>query len=231
MTNLPKSTIENRYKIVYPKRNQTEFQMFCLDDLIPEDHKVRDIWEFVEKMDIDVCYEQILSFQGIAGRSTTSPLVLLCIWIYAIMDGVISARKIEELCTHHNVYRWIAGGVPINRTMLSEFRSHNPEKFEELLISCLAVMVQANVLSDQDFSQDGTKVKANAGFNSFRREETLETLEKQIKQRIDDLEAEIKENPQKYDNRTQAAKKRAIKDRFQRIDAALDNLKKKETIR
>lgn len=220
------SSIKYRYKIAYPSRNQTEFQMFCLDSLIPEDHKVRAVWEFVEKMDIDICYEEISTFKGVAGRSTTSPLVLLCIWIYAIMDGVISARKIEELCTYHNVYKWIAGGVPINRTMLSEFRSENPEKFEELLISCLAVMVQANVINDQDFAQDGTKVKANAGFNSFRREETLENLQKQIKQRMDDLEAELKENPKKYDDRTQASKKRAIQERSERINKAIEELKK-----
>ena len=220
-----KSSVEYQYKILYPNRDQMQFQILCLDQLIPEDHKARAIWEFVDKMDIDACYNEILTFTNGVGRSTTSPKILLCLWIYAILDGNISARKIEELCDHHNVYKWIAGGVPINRTMLSDFRSKNPEKFHDLLTSCLAVMVKGGVLNDQDFSQDGMRVKANAGTSSFRREEALESLQKEMKQRIDALEEELKKDPKKYDARTEAAKKRAVRERSERIDEAMESLK------
>lgn len=225
MSNSSKSFIEKQYKILYPSRNQTEFQIYCLDDLIPKDHKVRALWEFVEKMDVDSCYDEIFTFEGAAGRSTTSPRILLALWIYAIMDGVISARKIIDLCKHHNVYRWIAGGVSVNRTMMSDFRSKNPAKFEELLTSCLAVMIKGGVIDDQDFAQDGTRVKANAGLSSFRREATLEKLQTEIIQRINALEAELEENPKKYDARTQAAQERAKRERSKRVDEALKNLK------
>ena len=218
------NTIAQRYKFLRPCRNQVEMQMICLDSLLPQDHKARAVWEFVEKMDLSPCFPEILSYKNEAGRSTTDPHVLLSLWIYSILDGNISARKIVELCLYHDAYKWIAGGTPINRTMLSEFRSNNPEKFEELLISCLAVMVQSNLISDQDFAQDGTKVKANAGFNSYRREGTLNVLEKEISDHIKHLESENVKNPQAYDARSQAAKKRAIQERSQRIDQALINL-------
>lgn len=224
MPNSIKSSIENRYKIIYPNRIQREFQMFCLDDLIPEDHKARAVWEFIERMNIDSCFDDILTFENAPGRSTTSPKVLLCLWIYSIMDGNISARKLEELCTYHNVYKWIAGNVPINRTMLSDFRSKNPEKFEEVLTDCLAVMVKAGVLNDQDFSQDGTRIKANAGMGSFRREKSLENLQAEIKQHINTLELELNTNPKSYDARTTAAKKRAVEERSQHVNKALENL-------
>src|SRR5580692_12373354 len=96
---------EYRYKVLCPNRIQIEFQMTCLDDLIPEDHRARAIWEFAEKMEIDACYDEILTYRGDVGRSTTAPKVLLCLWIYSIMDGNISARKLEELCKYHNVYK------------------------------------------------------------------------------------------------------------------------------
>jgi len=209
-------------------------QLKCLDDLLPPEHKARAVWEFVDKMDVTSCYGEILSFKSEAGRPTTSPKVLLCLWIYSILDGNISARKIEELCCYHDAYKWIAGGTPVNRTMISEFRSENPEKFEDLLTSCLAVMVKGNVISDQDFAQDGTRVKASAGFNSFHRDETLEALKKEISTRIKEMEAESSKNPNAYDLRSKAASEREAKKRSINIDQALENLKennKKKTKR
>jgi transposase len=219
------ASISQRYKLLNPCRNQIEMQMKSLDDLLPPEHKARAVWEFVDKMDITSCYGPILSFKNEAGRSTTSPKVLLCLWIYSILDGNISARKIDELCLYHDAYKWIAGGTPINRTMISEFRSLNPEKFEDLLTSCLAVMVKSNVISDQDFAQDGTRVKASAGFNSFHRDETLEALKKEISTRIIELETELSKNPSGYDLRSKAACEREAKKRSENIDQALENLK------
>ena len=141
------------------------------------------------------------------------------------MDGNISARKLEELCKYHNVYKWIAGNVPLNRTMISDFRSKNPKKFEELLTECLAVMVKSDILNDQDFSQDGTKVKACAGTSFLRREKSLKILKNDIKEHIKALELELNNNPKSYDARTIAAKKRAASERSQRIDEALKTLK------
>ena len=218
-------TIAQQYKLLNPCRNQVEMQLKSLDDLLPIDHKARAVWEFVEKMDLSACFEEILSYKNAAGRPTTSPKILLCLWIYSILDGNISARKIEELCLYHDAYKWIAGGTPINRTMISDFRSHNPDKFEDILTSCLAVMVQSNVLSDQDFSQDGTRVKANAGFNSFRREQTLEVLKDEMSRHIKQLDSENLKNPKAYETRSQAAQKRAIRERSERVDQALANLK------
>lgn len=218
----------HRFKLLNPSRNQVEMQMKCLDDLLPFDHKARAVWEYVEKMDIDTCLRNIHSYRDSAGRPTTSPKVLLCLWIYSIMDGNISARKIEDLCLYHDAYKWIAGGTPINRTMLSDFRSKHSEKFHDLLISCLAVMLQSNLISDQDFNQDGTRVKANAGFSLFHREKTLEALKQEIAEHIKELEEELYTNPNAYDARTKAAKVRAARERSERINQALENLEESQ---
>lgn len=224
MNQTHKSTIEAKYKLLYPIRNQTESKAISLDNLIPEDHRVRAVWEFVDQLNMDVCYKDIATLEHVAGRSTTSPKVLLCLWIYSMIDGNISARKLEELCEYHSVYKWIVGGVPINRTMLAEFRSKSPGKFEELLIESLVAMVKAGILTDKDFSQDGTRVKANAGMDSFRRETTLLKLHEEVEQYIKTLELELQKNPQQYEmkkiNRTQ---KQAQK-RSETIKEALKNL-------
>ena len=50
------------FKLRTACREQLEFQYCCLDQLVPEDHKVRFIWEFVYEMDLSVCLDDISSF-------------------------------------------------------------------------------------------------------------------------------------------------------------------------
>lgn len=219
------------YKTRGPVRNQLEMQFSCLDMLIPEDHPVRNIWDFIQEMDTRSCFDKIKSFIGCQGRSTTNPNILLTLWIYSLMDGNASARKLEELCKNHNVYKWIAGGAPINRTMLADFRSHDLFKFEDLLVSCLAVMLKHGVIKDEDFAQDGTRVKANAGFNSFRREDSLEKLEAELKTYIKQLEEEAKASESNYERRQKERKQQYAIEKRERVQKALDELKSAREVR
>lgn len=189
------------FKLNSANRSQYEFLSRCLDDLIPVDHKVRIIWDFVSNMDLSACFQDIFSIYKSSGRPSTDPKIVLTLWIYTIIDGNCSARKLDELCEKHDVYKWICGGVSVNRTSLAEFRSHNPRKFDDLLTECLAVMIKNGLISDTDFSQDGTRIKANAGFNSFRREATLKNLQVQLAAYIEELRKEEKMASNAYERR------------------------------
>lgn len=212
------------FKLKTSCRNQYEFQSFCLDDLIPDDHKARNVWDFVTNMDLSACFSEIMSTHGGSGRSSTDPKIILTLWIYTIMDGNCSARKLEELCQNHNVYKWICGGVSVNRTTLAEFRSTNPRKFDQLLTKCLAVMIKSDLITDSDFSQDGTRVKANAGLSSYRREDTLNELEAKLTRYIENLKKEEKSTPDAYEKRKVAQKERFASEKKKRVLAALANL-------
>jgi transposase len=200
------------FKTNGPCRTQVEFQFESLDSLLPKDHRARDIWTFVDAMDHTVCFNDIKTLNLQAGRSTTCPKILLAVWIYSILDGNASARKLDELCKNHLVYKWIVGGVEINRTMLASFRSRSPRKFEDLLTSCLAGMVKADLIHDRDFSQDGSRMKANAGFASFRGRSSLEEIQKDIGQHIKEV------TQQKNHNKREAG---LLLDKQKRIDKAI----------
>ena len=222
------SQFKDKYKTKNPIRNQVEFQISSLDSLVPTNHKVRNVWEFVASMDCKPCFQNLKSFKGSDGRSSTSPLVLLALWIYSIMDGNLSARKLETLCKEHIAYKWIAGGVPINRTTLSEFRTLNPLIFEDLLTNTIAVMLQVGLINDTDFAQDGTKIKANAGYNSYRKEKTLELTKQNIKTYIAELKADYENS---YDKSKQNRKLRIAKERLERVEDALKILESEKEVR
>ncbi len=133
------------FKLKTAIRDQYEFSNQCLDELIPEKHKVRQIWDFVSNMDLIVCLMDVCTYQCAPGRYKVDPKILLTLWIYTIIDGNASARKLDELCKNHNVYKWICGGVSVNRTSLAEFKSYNPRKFEDLLTTCRPTFKGSNV--------------------------------------------------------------------------------------
>lgn len=212
------------YKLKTALRDQYQFTSNCLDNLIPETHKARAIWEFVSNMDLSICLDDILTLNGVAGRPGIDPKILLTLWIYSIIDGNASARKLEELCKHHDVYKWICGSVSVNRTSLAEFRSHNPRKFDTLLTKCLAVMLKHDLIADSDFSQDGTRIKANAGNNSFRKEDSLKEIEANITNYIENLKKENLSAPNAYEKNKANEKLRFANEKKLRIEAALRNL-------
>lgn len=219
-----KNLSASHYKLKTPCRNQYEFRTASLDELLPQEHKARDVWDFVESMDTSICLEYINTFKLQGGRPAIDPKILLSLWIYTILDGNTSARKLEELCSSHEAYKWICGGVSVNRTDLAEFRSQKPAKFDELLTSCLAVMVKANLINDSDFSQDGTRIKANAGFNSYHRKNSLEKIKKNIEQHIKELQAEQKKDPDIYEKRKNDRKQKTAIEKKKRVQEALQNL-------
>lgn len=216
-------------KLIGPCREQMEMQFNYLDMLLPPEHLARSIWEFVEAMNTRPCFAYVNTFVGCDGRSTTSPKILLSLWLYSILDGNCSARKLDMLCKNHNAYKWIAGGAPINRTMLADFRSKDPMKFEDLLTNCLAVMVKAGLIKDEDFSQDGTRIKANAGFNSFRKEESLHKLKEEIKSYIQKLRSETSEN--RYEKHEKEKKIRISQERLKRVEEAINFLEKEREVK
>jgi len=229
--NNPKKFNTSHFKINGPIRNQIEMHINSLDMLLPSDHKARDIWEFVDKMDTRPCFVNVNTFFGHVGRSATSPKILFALWLYSILDGNTSARKLEELCQNHNVYKWLAGGVSINRTMLAEFRSIDPMNFEDLLTSCLAVMVEAGLINDTDFAQDGTKVKANAGFNSYRREDSLQNLKEEIKAYLKQLDLESNACTNAHEKREKAKEADIATERLGRVESALKILEKERALK
>lgn len=108
-----------------PVRSQIEFINSCIDDLVPEDHRVRDIWNYINQIDLSSFLIKIKSTPGTAGRSAIDPKILLALWVYAIIEGIGSARVIDRYCSEHIVFKWLCGGVSVNYHTISDFRKNN----------------------------------------------------------------------------------------------------------
>ncbi|MBV8090858.1 MAG: IS5/IS1182 family transposase, partial [Alphaproteobacteria bacterium] len=75
--------------------------MVDLDSQLPDDHRARLVWAFVQGLDLSEFYDRIKARDEIAGRPATDPQVVLAVWLYATMEGIGSARAIDRLCQQH----------------------------------------------------------------------------------------------------------------------------------
>ena len=79
------------------ERTQVEWRPVALDALLPDDHRARAVWEYVEGLDLTPLYDRIRATEGQAGRPATDPKILLALWVFATSEGQGSAREIQRL--------------------------------------------------------------------------------------------------------------------------------------
>lgn len=208
-------------RLVRPNRAQMELRAVDLEGLLAMDHPARAVWEFVESLDVSPLYAEVAAVEGVAGRPATDPRIYLALWLYAITEGVGSARALERLTEQHDAYRWICGGVSVNHHSLSDFRVQKGEFLDGLLTQSVAALMSQGLVKLHRVAQDGVRVRANAGAGSFRRQSTLERCLDEAKQQIERLRQELEEDPEATSRRQAAARRRAAEDRRRRVAEAL----------
>jgi transposase len=213
-----------------PVRNQVELRAVDIDSLIGQDHLARVIWAYVEGLDLSELEDRVKARENRPGHPAPSPRLLLALWLYATSDGVGSARALDRLCDSHDVYRWLCGGVSLNYHTLSDFRVGCADLLDRLLVEHLVALNEAGLIDLEKLTQDGVRIRANAGAGSFRREATLDRQMAQAKAVVEELKREVDADPEASSRRIRAARERAARERSERVQAAqraLDEIKRK----
>jgi transposase len=216
--------MKGKPRLLVPNRAQIQLVPMDLESLLPANHPARGVWEFVESLDLSPLYAKVQSVEGVAGRPAVDPRIYLALWLYATIEGVGSARALERLTRQHDAYRWILGGVSVNYHSLSDFRVQHAEYLDEVLTHSVAVLMDQGVVTLNRVSQDGIRVRANAGAASFRRQPSLERCLEEAEEQVRLLRKELEEHPEATSRRQAAARERAAQDRHRRVEAALAQL-------
>lgn len=203
------------------ERQQVILRMLSLDQMLPCDDEARVVWDFVCQCDLSKLLAQVRSVEGGVGRDATDPRILLALWLFATLKGVGSARELDRLCQRHLSYQWLCGEVSLNYHTLADFRIEHGEVLNDLLTEQLAALVHAGAVKLERVAQDGIRVRAGASKSSFRRAATLEECLAEAKQRVEELQREVVNDPGAASRREQAARQRAARERVERVTAAL----------
>lgn len=203
-------------------RQQTMLVTICVEDLIAADHKSRAVWDLVGRMDLSRFTESLRTTAGCAGRAAWDPYLLVSLWVYAYSEGISSAREIERLMEWEPGLQWLGGLQTVNHHTLSDFRVEHKAALDELFAQLLALLKSAGLVSLEQVMHDGTKIRAQAGADSFRREKSLQEHLEEARQAVAQMGDPQAEAPAK--DRKQAARERAVRERAELLEAALGQL-------
>jgi transposase len=208
-------------------RSQMVMRPCSLEELLEPEHPARLIWQLVCRWDLCLFLAVIRARGETPGRKSADPKILICLWLYAYTQGISHGRELHRQCTRHDVYRWICGGVSMNYHTINDFRVDHEKALDDLLTQMIAALLSADLVSVERISQDGTRQRAGAGRNSFKTAATLAEHLEDARAHVEILKEQAAEDPTVSFQR-QRAVERAARERVQRLEQAIDEVKKVE---
>ncbi|NQS32338.1 IS1182 family transposase [Streptococcus suis] len=182
-----------------PDYNRGQFGFYSLDDLVPQDHLLRQIEEAI---DFSFIYDLVAdSYSDDTGRPSLDPILLIKIPILQCLFGIRSMRQTIKEIEVNTAYRWFLGlrlddKVPHFTTYGKNYvrRFQDRQVIEGIFTHILGLCVNAGFIDPTEIFIDGTHIKAAANNRKFINRE----IEKQAKFMSDQLEIEINRDREKH---------------------------------
>jgi len=140
---------------------------------VPADHPLRPIRLMVDRLlvRLDPQFEKMYSAMG---RPSIAPEKLLRALLLQIFFSIRSERLLMEMLAYNLLFRWFVGMNMDEDVWVPTVYSKNRDRLlagniaEVFFDEVLAEAKDANLLSDEHFTVDGTLIEAWAGMKSFR---------------------------------------------------------------
>ncbi len=214
---------EPKVRVREPERKQGVIVFEIPEDRLAADHPARVLWTLIETFDLSAFLAGAKAIEGRAGRSRSSPAMLLTLWMYALSRGIGSAREIARLIETDDAFRWIVGNAGASHHKLSQFRVEHFGALQGLMTAVLATLLHKGLLSLERVAQDGTRVRASASAPSFRTGPALQECREQAELHIKAVFADA-DNPE-LSAQHHAARVAKARETKVRIDAAIEVVK------
>ena len=156
-----------------------------LGDLIPADHAVRFVAEFIDGLDLAAL--GIRTEPAREGAPAFHPRVLLSAWVYGFMSGVRASRQIERACRESIPFLWLTGMQQPDHVTLWRFYAANRASIRPLLKQTVQLALGAGLVEFVLQAVDGSKV-AIGSVASLCDQAGLDKLLKQVETEISALE-------------------------------------------
>jgi len=215
----PQSEPAKRLKPI--DRSQVCWGAIDIEKLIEEDHPARGIWAMVNQLDLTRLENRIKAVDGRAGQSSLNPRLLLALWIYGYSEGISSARELSRMCDYEPGCRWLTATQGVNYHTLSDFRVEHKSELDEIFVQVLGLLSAEGFIEMKRITQDGTKIRAQAGSGSFHREERIR---QHLQLAREQVEAMGDPHSEELNQRMIQARKRAGREKIQRLEEALKEL-------
>lgn len=220
-------------RLLKPIRNQVEMNYCSIDDMLDKDHPIRNVWRYVENLDLSKKLLKIKSIEGHVGRPAIDPKILVSLWLYATIEGIGAASVIAQRVKDSLSYKWLCGDVPVEVRTISQFRADNGDLFEDILIQGIVILQKSGLVELKEIAHDGLRVRAHASKDTFKDKKSIKLLLKEAKERVSILKRELEEDKGKHvikvkerELRHAESKLKVLKDAQNEVSKFIDDQKK-----
>ena len=205
-------------RILEPDHQQISIRFDDPEKVLAEDHLARVLFLIIGRLDLSAFVRKAKAVEGRAGRPLLSVQMKLALWLYAISQGIGSAREIERRTKSDDAFAWLTRGLSVSHDTLSEFLTGHGDALRKLMADVLASLLRMGLLDMSLVAQDGTRVRASASAPSFRRRESLEQCREQAELH---LKAVLAEGEREERVGAQAVREAKARETLARVNAAL----------
>lgn len=175
-----------------PDYNRHQFGFYTLDQLVPEDHFLRQVDKMIHfEFIYDVVEE---TYSPDTGRPSLDPVMLIKIPLIQCFYGIRSMRQTIKDIEVNTAYRWFLGLTLDNKVPhFTTYGKNYSRRFQDKAViskifsQVLHQALVAGLIDPSDIFIDGTHIKAAANNHKYRKE----MVNQQAKFMSDQLELEI----------------------------------------
>ena len=131
---------------------------------VPSEHLARRVLVWVGSLDTNLLEDRYSPL----GRHGHAPKRVLGVWVYASLNGVHSATKVEGLTETDAAYRLLSGGHVISASVLRTFRRENKRFLAEAIQQTVRMAYERGLLDPEQLAVDSARIRANASTKSMR---------------------------------------------------------------
>jgi transposase len=153
------------------QRHEPMFYYVRMEDMVPEDHLLRLVDQYI---DLGFIREKVKHLYSHTGRPSIDPEVLLRMLLIGYLYGITSERRLCEEVKMHIGYRWFVGlsleeKVPDHSTFSKNRHERFAENkiFQDIFDEIVSQCVSHGLLTGKHLTVDSTYIKANASFKSL----------------------------------------------------------------
>jgi transposase len=178
-----------------PKReSQNEAEFVMIDDLVPHDHLLRKVDQYI---DFSFISEKVRPLYSENNGRPSDPIQLFKMMFIGYFYGIRSERQLEREVQTNIAYRWFLGlkltdPVPDHSTISWNRRTRFKDTtiFQEIFDEIVFQAIQHKMVGGRVLFSDSTHLKANANKNKFTRVE----VEVETREYIEELNKAIEED-------------------------------------
>ena len=144
---------------------QPKIQFLTIEDLMPEEHFLRDAYKAI---DFNFVYDKVEHLYSSVGRPSIDPVIIVKMLLIGYFYGIFSERKLMNEIQVNIAYRWFLGmdldeAIPDHSTLsqLRRRKFNDSRLFEDIFDEIVRKCIEIGLVKGEVLLTDSTHIRAN----------------------------------------------------------------------